>query len=261
MERLLGECKVDKSHDMMSTKAITDYAQQYLLPPQSQPPPYHINISLSHNVNNHININIQHPDSQRHHPALKKQEIIQSVLKKIQHKNTVTRVKGLVVTHAIIRKTYNEQFMEVMGEEMDKYIVPGLSREEKEGGEGLVVKLDSTQEEWMRRNIVSFYCQYLKKLMLSIETYRFAEEWNKRGGKVGKEDDLVTIINHGFTILNLVNYILQSQYTFNKMGRYYIEYNEILNLFVMYLKDLTVYNQFIKDLSKASLREAANATT
>ena len=78
---------------------------------------------------------------------------------------------------------------------------------------------------------------------------------------MGKEDDLVTIINHGFTILNLVNYILQSQYTFNKMGRYYIEYNEILNLFVMYLKDLTVYNQFIKDLSKASLREAANATT
>jgi hypothetical protein len=32
-------------------------------------------------------------------------------------------------------------------------------------------------------------------------------------------------INHGFHIINLVNFILQSQEGFNKMGRYYREHD------------------------------------
>ena len=47
-------------------------------------------------------------------------------------------------------------------------------------------------------------------------------------------------------MLNLVNFILQSQATFNKMGRYYIEHEEILKLYLMFLQDLNVYNEFIK---------------
>jgi hypothetical protein len=62
------------------------------------------------------------------------------------------------------------------------------------------------------------------------------------------------IINNGFVILNLVNYILLSQYTFNKMGRYYIDHKEILNLFVMYLNDIIVYNDYIKMVTSFSVK-------
>ena len=34
------------------------------------------------------------------------------------------------------------------------------------------------------------------------------------------------------------------------MGRYYIEQEEILNLFIMYLDDLTIYNDYTKKLAK-----------
>lgn len=67
--------------------------------------------------------------------------------------------------------------------------------------------------------------------------------------------NVIELINHGFVILNLCNYILQSQYTFNKMGRYYLEYNEIINLFIMYLNDLIVYNSYIKELSKLAVKK------
>jgi len=34
------------------------------------------------------------------------------------------------------------------------------------------------------------------------------------------------------------------------MGRYYIEHDEVLNLFIMYLDDLTIYNDYTKRLAK-----------
>jgi len=67
------------------------------------------------------------------------------------------------------------------------------------------------------------------------------------------------LINYGFVILNLTNYILQSQYTFNKMGRYYLNYNEILSLFLMYLKDLTIYNSYIKQTVQLSIKTIRQA--
>ena len=72
----------------------------------------------------------------------------------------------------------------------------------------------------------------------------------------GKLDNfnIMEIINNGFVILNLVNYILLSQYTFNKMGRYYIDHKEILNLFVMYLNDIIVYNDYIKMVTSFSVK-------
>lgn len=70
----------------------------------------------------------------------------------------------------------------------------------------------------MQKNVISFYCQYLKKLIFSIETYDFARDFNS--GKYEKFN-LPETVNRGFSILNLVNFMLQSQSTFNKMGRYY----------------------------------------
>ena len=57
-------------------------------------------------------------------------------------------------------------------------------------------------------------------------------------------------IHNGFEILNLINFIILSQESFNKMGRYYVEHEEILNLFIMYLDDLTIYNDYTKKLAK-----------
>lgn len=54
--------------------------------------------------------------------------------------------------------------------------------------------------------------------------------------------------------LNLVNYILCAQYTFNKMGRYYIDHKEILNLFVMYLSDIIIFNDYIKLITTHSVK-------
>ncbi len=34
------------------------------------------------------------------------------------------------------------------------------------------------------------------------------------------------------------------------MGRYYLQHEEIINLFIMYLDDLTIYNNYTKKLAK-----------
>lgn len=61
-------------------------------------------------------------------------------------------------------------------------------------------------------------------------------------------------------MLNLINFILLSQYTFNKMGRYYIERREILDLFLMYLEDLTIFNSYIKRICQMSFDSLKNST-
>lgn len=40
--------------------------------------------------------------------------------------------------------------------------------------------------------------------------------------------------------------MFQSQDLFNKMGRYHLSYNEILNMFMQLLKDLNHFNVYIK---------------
>lgn len=60
-------------------------------------------------------------------------------------------------------------------------------------------------------------------------------------------------------MLNLVNYILHSQQTFNKMGRYYLPHKELLALFIKYLEDLIVYNAFIKRVTALSVRNVKGA--
>lgn len=57
-----------------------------------------------------------------------------------------------------------------------------------------------------------------------------------------KAESKIKIIEHGFKILNVCNYMLVSQEMFNKMGRYHINYHEILNLFLQLIKDLNIYN-------------------
>ena len=119
------------------------------------------------------------------------------------------------------------------------------------------VKLENTKKEFMQQNIVSFYSFYLKKLALNMETFLFAKTWTAKfkANPHDKEitENFIEIINHGFVIVNLVNYILRSQQTFNKMGRYYIDHKELLSLFMKYLEDLLIYNAFIKSVTSLSL--------
>lgn len=76
--------------------------------------------------------------------------------------------------------------------------------------------------------MISFYCQYLKKLLININTFRFAEAFvsgDRDDRKYPDDSGPTAMIDRGFMILNLCNYILQSQQIFNKMGRYYSEHN------------------------------------
>lgn len=51
-------------------------------------------------------------------------------------------------------------------------------------GISVEVKLESTKEDFMQRNIVSFYCFYLKKFILSFDTFVFAK--NYANGKISQ---------------------------------------------------------------------------
>jgi hypothetical protein len=139
----------------------------------------------------------------------------------------------------------------VIAEEVDHYILS--SGQEGRG------RCESLQREFISQNIIGFYCQYLKKFILNVETYRYAER-HVSCGRLEGAGGYIEMVNEGFVILNLCNYILQSQFTFNKMGRYYLEHSEVVNLFLMYLSDLAIYNAYIKELSKLSLRTIRQAS-
>lgn len=92
---------------------------------------------------------------------------------------------------------------------------------------------------------------------MSFESVLFVTQVvNGKGDSHSKTQshNFMELINNGFVTLNLVNYILMAQYTFNKMGRYYIDHKEILNLFVMYLNDLIIYNDYIKLVTSYSVK-------
>ena len=61
-----------------------------------------------------------------------------------------------------------------------------------------------------------------------------------------------------------MNYILQSQEMFNKMGRYHFDHNEIINMYLQLLQDLDYFNLFIKKsikiLLNASQEQAINSS-
>ena len=62
-----------------------------------------INISLANVVSNEIKINIDH--SQKEKNNSKKVDFFTCLFKKINSTDQVVRIKGLVVAHAIIRRT------------------------------------------------------------------------------------------------------------------------------------------------------------
>ena len=88
-------------------------------------------------------------------------------------------------------------------------------------------------------------------MIINLETYQFAKKYPS----LDKEAQKHIIIE----VINLVNYILKSQYTFNKMGRYYLEHKELLAVFIKYLQDLLVYNTFIKSVTSLSLKNIKEA--
>ena len=52
-----------------------------------------------------------------------------------------------------------------------------------------------------------------------------------------------------------MNFIIESQEMFNKMGRYYHHFNEIFNMFLMFLQDIEYFNHYIKKTIKKLLQE------
>lgn len=97
----------------------------------------------------------------------------------------------------------------------------------------------------MSTNIIGFYLIYLKKICANQESYLFVRDYSTK--KMIKN---IELISHGFKIINLMNYILESQETFNKMGRYYIDHHEIFNMFIILLYDLDYFNLYIKKTVK-----------
>jgi predicted metal-binding transcription factor (methanogenesis marker protein 9) len=182
IEKAFNDCKIDKNHTMVTLKSINDLSIRYFKSKNtSAQKNVNINININHNKNNSINININDCNGSQVSPAknVKKEELVRTVLKRIRSSSEVMRIKGLIVAHSITKKTFDEDFMEVIAEEMDKYIVEGLTNEEKNlssrlDREKIDVKLDSTQKEFIERNIISFYSQYLKKFIINHETFRFA---------------------------------------------------------------------------------------
>jgi hypothetical protein len=140
----------------------------------------------------------------------------------MQGKDIVLNIKMLVVAHAIIKKVQDSEFNTALMGELEKMLALNCNPEEhlekKEKG-SVEIKVENTKEDFMQRNIISFYCFYLKKFMINLDTYFLAKSYNPANYE---SKEAIETINQGFLVLNLVNYILRSQYTFNKMGRYYL---------------------------------------
>jgi len=82
------------------------------------------------------------------------------------------------------------------------------------------IKLIKQKEHYIKKHIIGSYCQYLKKYLTCFETYSFSENYVR--GFISADHNLIELINEGFAIMNLIGYILQTQESFNKFGRYYI---------------------------------------
>lgn len=158
----------------MLTKRILEISSKILLPvPHPQNNNVSININIHSSFNNQINISINnHPSAttRRQDLPIRRKEFITLILKKIRSSSDVQRIKGLALAHAIIKKTYDSGLMEVIGQEVEDYI---FSWEKEEGHSR---RMDTMEREFIHQNIISFYCQYLKRFILNIDTYRYAEK-------------------------------------------------------------------------------------
>jgi hypothetical protein len=68
-------------------------------------------------------------------------------------------------------------------------------------------------------------------------------------------------VNHGFRVLNLINSIMQMQEMLNKMGRYYISHEEILNVYIQLLEDMGIFNIYLKTSVKEIMDRSNLAKT
>ena len=128
-----------------------------------------INISLANVVSNEIKINIDH--SQKEKNNSKKVDFFTCLFKKINSTDQVVRIKGLVVAHAIIRRTNDSQLMNALLDLLDKFIMEDKGNEYlATEGDMISVGLENGKKEFIQRNIISFYSFYLKKYLLNYET-------------------------------------------------------------------------------------------
>ena len=105
-------------------------------------------------------------------------------------------------------------------------------------------------KNYMEMHVFRFYLTYLKKIIAYQESYEFVRDYSQR-----KSYPIIEIINHGFKIINLMNSVLESQEIFNKMGRYYLGFRELFNMFIMILRDVDFYNMYIKKTIKKFLKK------
>lgn len=121
--------------------------------------------------------------------------------------------------------------MQIMEDELDTYIIEGHLNDEKDHTTSYNTSFRTEVEakgkhhaqimetEFIEKKIISVYSFYLKKLVLNIKTHQYACNFSP-SDKIA-EKEVIEVINNGFIVLNLINYILNSQGTFNKMGRYF----------------------------------------
>lgn len=128
-----------------------------------------ININLANVVSNQIKINIDH--SQKEKNKLKKDEFFTCLFKKINSEDEVVRIKGLVVAHAIIRRTNDSQLISSLLDLLDKFIMEDKVNEFLlTEGDSISIDLDNGKKQFIQRNVISFYSFYLKKYLINYET-------------------------------------------------------------------------------------------
>lgn len=114
----------------------------------------------------------------------------------------------------------------------------------------LQMKKELQVVHFMKYHVVEFYLSYLKKICMHQDSYLFVKKY-----KMTHQDGTLILISEGFKIINLMTYVLKSQDTFNKLGRYYIHFQEAFNTFLMLLHDLDLYNMYIKRTVKKVMEE------
>lgn len=93
----------------------------------------------------------------------------------------------------------------------------------------------------MIENINNFYLTYLKKICAKKSTYTLVKSANTIPNLL-KSYSIIELINHAFKVLNLGTYLLTSQLTFIRTGRYYADYQEISSLYLQIVQDLNSFN-------------------
>lgn len=85
----------------------------------------------------------------------------------------------------------------------------------------------------------------MKKIFQNKDDYQYI--FKNKEEIFSKECSIIELTDRGFKIMNLANYLLQSQSLFNKMGRYHIKNNEMIIIFLEILYDLTAFNSFFRN--------------